>query len=125
LDFFIRRTGERKSTVISTAVGEWLKLQDHPQIRFISPIPGVRRAALADGPQVWSIAEAWTQAGESDRSVDSVARAIGLRVDQVEAALSYWADNREEIDGLIDQVHVTQETEYAAWQRRQALDSVK
>ena len=125
MDFFARRTGQRKSTVITTAVSEWLRLQDHPQIRFVTPIPGVRRAALADGPQVWSVAEAWTQSAGPERSVASVAASIGLRDDQVEAALSYWADNRDEIDTLVDQIHSCQEAEYAAWQRRRTLDSVK
>ena len=125
LDFFTRRTGERKSTVISTAVSEWLRLQDHPQIRFVTPVPGIRRAALVDGPEVWSVAEAWAQAAGPDRTVALVAEATGLRPDQVEAALSYWADNREEIDTLVDQIHAAQDAEHAAWQRRRALDLVK
>jgi len=110
---------------VSTAVSEWLRLQDHPRIHFVSPVPGVRRAALVDGPQVWSVAEAWLQAGAASRSVDSVAQAVGLRSDQVEAALSYWADNRDEIDGLIEQIHLAQASEYAAWQRRRALDGLR
>ena len=125
LDSFARRTGEKKSAVVSQAVSEWLRLQNHSRIHFVTPIAGVRRAALVDGPQVWTVAEAWTQAGGSERSVDSVAETIGLRSDQVEAALSYWADNRDEIDGLIDQIHLAQADEYAAWQRRRALDVMR
>ena len=125
LDSFTKRSGGRKSAVVSTAVSEWLRLQDHPRIHFVSPVPGVRRAALVDGPQVWSVAEAWLQAGAASRSVDSVAQAVGLRSDQVEAALSYWADNRDEIDGLIEQIHLAQASEYAAWQRRRALDGLR
>jgi hypothetical protein len=118
------RTGTRKSTVISTAVSEWLRLKSHPQIRFVEPVPGERRAALADGPEVWSIAEAWLQHEESERNVDQVAESTGLRPDQVESALSYWADNRAEIDGLVSRIHAAQEEVFAAWQRRQALDAL-
>jgi len=40
----------------------------------------------------------------------------------VEAALSYWADNRAEIDDLIAQIQQAQDEGFEAWQRRQALD---
>ncbi|MCL1838038.1 MAG: hypothetical protein FWG47_01805 [Propionibacteriaceae bacterium] len=125
LTAFTARTGVPKSTVMSTAISEWLRLQGHPRIHFVSPIPGARRAALVDGPQVWSVAEAWMQSSGTDRSVESVAEVTGLRLDQVEAALSYWADNRDEIDTLLGQIHAAQEEEYAAWQRRKALDLLK
>ena len=110
---------------MSVAVSEWLRIQEHPRIHFMSPTPGVRRAALVDGPQVWSVAEAWIQASGPGRSVKSVAQTIGLRPDQVEAALSYWADNRDEIDSLIKQIHAAQAEEHAKWQRRQALDDMR
>jgi hypothetical protein len=121
---YLRRTGARQSTVIGTAVSEWLRLAAHPRIRFTEPVPGERRAALVDGPEVWTVAEAWQQHAGPDRNVTAVAASIGLRPDQVEAALAYWADNREEIDGLIDRIHTAQEEAYDAWQRRQALDTL-
>ena len=122
LDAYVRRVRGHKSTVIAQAVDEWLRLQAHPQIRFVTPVAGMRRAALVDGPEVWSVAEAWLQFRESDRTVAAVAEATGLRTGQVEAALSYWADNRDEIDGVIDFIHEQQAAEYEAWCRRQALD---
>jgi len=113
-----------KSSVISLAVDEWLRLQVHPDIRFVTPVPGVRRAALVDGPEVWSVAEAWLQYPEAERCVQSVAQAIGLRPDQVESALSYWADNRSEIDDLIAQIQQAQADGCAAWERRQELNQL-
>lgn len=124
LGAYIRRAGTRKSTVIATAVSEWLRLKNHPQIRFVEPAPGERRAALTDGPEVWSVAEAWLQHTGSDRDVTTVAASTGLRADQVESALSYWADNRSEIDQLVARIHAAQEEAFAAWQRRQALDTL-
>ncbi|MCL2090526.1 MAG: hypothetical protein FWH11_04775 [Micrococcales bacterium] len=120
---YVTRTGATKSSVISVAVGEWLRLQGHPRIRFVEPVPGERRAALVDGPQVWTVAEAWLQHGEG-RTVDQVAESTGLRTDQVEAALAYWADNRDEIDALVVRVHTAQEEAFAAWQRRRDLDAL-
>jgi hypothetical protein len=110
--------------VISEAVSEWLRVRKHSRIRFVEPVPGERRAALTDGPEIWSIAQAWLQNAGPDRSVETVAGVIGLRPDQIAAALDYWADNRDEIDGLLSRVQATQEAEYAAWQRRRALDSI-
>jgi hypothetical protein len=128
LDAFTSRTGATKSSVISTAVSEWLRLQGHRRIRFVEPVPGERRAALVDGPQVWTVAEAWTHYGgevsPDNRTVAALAETAGLRADQVEAALGYWADNREEIDSLIERVHAAQEEAFASWCRRRELDAV-
>ena len=123
LETYTSRTGVTKSFVISTSVSEWLRLQGHPRIRFVEPVPGERRAALVDGPQVWTIAEAWAQHGQ-ERTVAAVAASTGLRPDQVESALVYWADNRDEIDSLVARVHAAQEEAFAAWQRRRELDTV-
>ncbi|MDR1798949.1 MAG: hypothetical protein LBR19_03555 [Bifidobacteriaceae bacterium] len=120
----VARTGQTKSHVISLAVDEWLRLQGHPRIRFVEPVPGERRAALVDGPEVWSVAEAWIQNAGPDRTAAMVAATIGLRTDQVEAALAYWADNRDEIDGLVTRVQADQEAAFLSWQRRQALEAV-
>jgi hypothetical protein len=120
---YVTRTGATKSGVISVAVGEWLRLQGHPRIRFVEPVPGERRAALVDGPQVWTVAEAWLQ-HEEGRTVDQVAASTGLRADQVEAALTYWADNRDEIDALVARIQAAQEEAFAAWQRRRDLDAL-
>jgi hypothetical protein len=61
---------------------------------------------------------------KAERSVEVVAAATGLRPDQVEAALSYWADNRQEIDSLIARIQAAQDEAYAAWQRLRDLNSV-
>ncbi|MDR2565477.1 MAG: hypothetical protein LBC97_05335 [Bifidobacteriaceae bacterium] len=125
LEAHTRRTGATRSGVISVAVAEWLRLQGHPRVRFVEPVPGERRAALVDGPEIWSVAEAWLQHRAPDRSVSLVAEATGLRPDQVEAALAYWADNREEIDALVARIQAEQEAAFSAWERRRELDHVR
>jgi hypothetical protein len=121
LESYVKRTGATRSSVISLAVSEWLRLRNHPRIRFVEPVPGERRAALTDGPEVWSVIEAWLQHESSERSVALVAESTGLRLDQVETALAYWADNRREIDSLIDRLQAAQAEEFASWQRRRAV----
>jgi hypothetical protein len=119
---YTRRTGATRSRVIGTALGEWLRTERHPQIRFVEPAPGERRASVAGGPEVWSVAEAWLQHPEGERTVDQVALTLGLRPGQVEAALAYWADNREEIDSLVARIHAAQDEAFAAWERRREID---
>lgn len=99
-------------------------MQAHPGVVFVSTVTGERRAALASGPQVWTVAESWTQHGKQERTPAAVADVLGLTVADVEAALAYWVDFRDEIDGLIARQHDSQDEALAAWERRRALDSV-
>ena len=106
------------------AVAEWLRMQAHPGIVFVTAGGGDRLAALAVGPQVWTVAEAWLQHGKDERTAAVVADAVGLTAADVEIALAYWADYRDEIDGLIARHHVSQDEALAAWERRRMLDAV-
>ena len=112
---------QSKSSVINTAVDEWLRMQDHPRVRFVGIETGERRAALIDGPQVWTVAEFWLAHDPTQRTAATVADAVGIPVSMVEAALAYWADYRDEIDDVLDRHRVAQDEALAAWERRQAL----
>ena len=121
---YARRTGTKKSTVVVGAVREWLRMQAHPGIVFLTTLGGERRAALAAGPQVWSVAESWLQHAASERNATEVAEVLGLSEPEVETALSYWAEHRTEIDELIARHHFEQDAALSAWERRRALDVV-
>jgi hypothetical protein len=124
LSSYARRTGTKKSTVVVRAVREWLRMQAHPGIVFLTTVDGERRAALAAGPQVWTVAESWLQHDPADRSAEVVAEAVGLAVADVERALAYWAEYRDEIDTIVSQHHSEQDEAVAAWERRRALDEL-
>lgn len=47
---YVHRTGQTKSSVINTAVDEWLHMQDHRRIGFVSIETGERRAASCRRP---------------------------------------------------------------------------
>ena len=96
----------------------------HPGIVFVKTVTGERRAAVAVGPQVWSIAEAWQQHPAGQRNPADVAATLGLTERDVQTALAYWAEYRDEIDQLIDRHHADQDDALAAWERRRALDAV-
>lgn len=120
---YVSQTGQRKSSVINTAVDEWLRMQAHPRIRFVAIETGERRATLVDGPQVWTVAESWLAHDPAERTAKIIADAVGIAAGLVEAALAYWADYRQEIDGIIERHRAAQDEALAAWERRQALKS--
>lgn len=119
---YARQTGAKKSNVVVGAVGEWLRMQAHPGIVFVVASNGDRRAALAAGPQVWTVAQAWLQHDQAGRTATVVADALGLTARAVETALAYWADYRNEIDELIERHRASQNEALAAWERRRALN---
>jgi hypothetical protein len=121
---YARRSGVKKSTVVIGALREWLRMEAHPGIVFVKTVTGERRAALAAGPQVWTVAEAWQQHPAGDRNPAEVAATLGLAERDVETALAYWAEFRDEIDHLVDRHHTDQDDALAAWERRRALDAV-
>jgi hypothetical protein len=121
---YARRSGAKKSTVVVGAVREWLRMQAYPGIVFVTTLTGERRAALAVGPQVWTVAESWLQHDKDERTAAVVADALGLSVVDIETALAYWADYRDEIDELVERHHASQDAALAAWERRRALDAV-
>ncbi len=98
--------------------------QANPRIVFVTTNTGERRAALVSGPQVWTVAEAWRQHLPEERTSDIVADALGLPVVDVEAALTYWADYRDEIDRLIENHEADADAALRAWERRQALPDI-
>lgn len=121
---YARRIGAKKSTVVVRALREWLRMEAHPGVVYVKTVTGERRAALASGPQVWTVAEAWQQHPSRQRSPAEVAATLGLAIRDVDTALAYWAEYRDEIDDLIDQHHASQDEALAAWERRRALDAV-
>lgn len=121
---YAHTVGRTRSSVINMAVDEWLRMQAHPRIRFVTIETGERRAILADGPAVWTVAEAWLQHEPEDRTVSEMSVVTGLSEAAIDAALAYWADYREEIDAEVERQHVAQDEALAAWERRRALDAV-
>jgi hypothetical protein len=121
---YARQAGAKKSTVVVSAVREWLRMQTHPAVVFVATVTGERRAALLVGPHVWTVAEAWLQHDKEGRTATVVAEALGLTAADVENALAYWADFPDEIDDLISRHQASQDEALAAWERRRALDEV-
>lgn len=97
-------------------------MQAHPRISFVA-VGSERRAALVDGPQVWTVAEAWLAHPARFRDAATVADAVGLSIADVEAALLYWAEYRDEIDSTVEREHEAQDRALAVWRDRRRLES--
>jgi hypothetical protein len=123
LSAFAGRTGEKKATVVVHAVDEWLRMQAHPRIRFVTRWDGERQAALMTGPEIWTVIECWLQQEPHERTPEIVAECSGQPIDNVAAALSYYAEYTAEFDGQLARHWAAADEAEAAWLRRRALDA--
>lgn len=116
-----RRTHRSKSELAKTLLEEGLRMEAHPGIVF-RPGPAGRRAGLAAGPDVWELVGALRGATDSgDALIKRIARDLALTPSQVQDALGYYAEFREEIDRWIEEQDAEAKQAFAAWQREQAL----
>lgn len=88
-------------------IEEWVRLQDHPGIRFVDG-PAGRRAALVGGPDVWEVIDA---ARAFDFDAAAITQAYPwLSKAHLDAARSYAAGFSDEIDAQIrDNRYVAEE----------------
>jgi hypothetical protein len=121
----LRETARRQHVALSKLaerlIDEGLRTEAHPMVIF-RPGPGGRRPVLVGGPEVVDVVDAIVggdvPVGER-RS--RAAELLNVSESAVDAALAYYADFTEEIDGLlVERARRADEVE-AAWQRQRAL----
>ena len=116
-----RKSGQSRSAVAKRFLEEGLRMERHPGIMF-RPGPAGRRPALVDGPDVWVLGRLireWESLQED--MVESIADEMALRADQVQAAVRYYNEFREEIDGWLDRLDAEADKAEAEWRRRRGL----
>ena len=117
-----RRRGVPKARAAERLIDEGLRMADHPGIAFRDG-PSGRRAALAGGPDVWEVVE--TLRGSEmtgEAAIEAAAQWGGLTPAQVQLAVRYYGDFREEIDERIDANRREAERLRETWERaREAL----
>ena len=121
LEAYVAQQGDTRSAVVSRALDEWIRVQNHPGLRFVTLPNGERTVALERGPEVWTVAEAWVMADSATRSVEETAYVTGLTVAEVQTALRYYAEFQGEIDAEMARVWRAQELEQAAWERLRGI----
>jgi|SRR5580700_1413669 hypothetical protein len=118
LDVGARRRGEAKARTAERLIDEGLRMEDHPGIVFRDG-PAGRRAALAGGPDVWQVVQAYKEFGSGEGAIAGAAEWGNLSPAQVNVALRYYGDFSEEVDERIAYNREEAERQYAAWQRTQ------
>jgi uncharacterized protein (DUF433 family) len=94
-------------------------MEDHPSIVFRDG-PAGRRAALAAGPDVWEVIETIKGTGlTGEQAIAATAQWGNLTHAQVDAAVRYYADFREEVDERVAVNRQEAELQRAAWERAQ------
>ena len=91
--------GENDSERYRRIIEEWVRLQEHPGIRFVDG-PAGRRAALVGGPDVWEIIDT-ARAHEFDGAAILEAHPW-LSAELLEIATRYSDCFPDEIDALIE-----------------------
>jgi hypothetical protein len=109
------RMGQPRSRVAEQLIDEGIRLREFPGIVFRSGPTG-RRAALADGPDVWEVIRGLKQAGSGKGDpVQVLMASSNLREDQIRLAAGYYSAYPDEVDARI------REDEEAAARLRELL----
>jgi uncharacterized protein (DUF433 family) len=97
-------------------IEEGLREDEHPVVYFREGAAGRRPALL--GSRL-DIADVIATIRQNDNSVAEAAEYLQIPVDQVEAALRYYADFKTEVDAWLAHVEAIAERERDRWRRRQ------
>ena len=109
-------TGQTASALAVRFIEEGLRTAAHPFVVFMDR-PSGRRAMLA-GTRL-TVADVVVTA-KAAGSAEEAATSLNLPLWRVRAALSYYADFREEIDAEIERDRQISEREAARWRREQS-----
>jgi uncharacterized protein (DUF433 family) len=117
LDAEADAVGESRNALADRLLGEALRVERHPLIRFHQGAAG-RRQSLVTGTRLY-VHQVIATLRASDGDVDEAATYLGLSVRQVRAALDYYADFCDEVDADATAAQRVEATERDRWERQQ------
>jgi hypothetical protein len=113
--------GATPSGLAQRLVDEGLRMQDHPGVVFKDGASG-RRAALANGPDIWEAVKFLREIDErGEDAVDAAAEVFNLPTTKIRAAMRYYGEYAEEIDAEIEAADAESEAAERAWLAAQEL----
>lgn len=119
LDSLAKRVGESRNALVDRILGEAIRTEPHPLIRFHSGATG--RRPLLVGTRLY-VHQVIATLRDSGGNIEEAADYLGIQPSQVRAALAYYADFPDEVDADADASHQLEREERARWERqRQAL----
>jgi uncharacterized protein (DUF433 family) len=117
LDAEAEVAGESRNALADRLLGEALRVERHPLIRFHQGAAG-RRQPLVAGSRLY-VHQVIGTLRTGDGDVDEAAGYLGLTARQVRAALDYYADFRDEVDADAEAARRVEATERDRWERQQ------
>jgi uncharacterized protein (DUF433 family) len=117
LDAEAAMVGETRNALADRLLGEALRVERHPLIRFRQGAAG-RRQPLVTGTRL-AVYQVISTLRASDGDVDEAARYLGVAVRQVRAALEYYADFPDEVDADAEAARTIEAAERDRWERQQ------
>ncbi len=119
LDDRARELSESRNSLAERLLDEGLRTERHPLIVFRAGGSGRRRPALIGTRlYVWQIIDT---VRASSNSVSDAAKYLGLPEHHVRAAIDYYADFREEVDGYRAEEHEFERRERERSERSQRV----
>lgn len=109
------------STLAERLIDEGLRMEAHPMVAFRDG-PGGRRPVLVGGPEVSDVIGALVGGDVTvGQRRSRAAELLVITEEKVDAALAYYADYTDEIDGLVaDRARLADDAE-ASWRRQREL----
>ena len=111
-----REVGSPQAALAERYIDEGMRMDEHPAIYFRDGGSGRRPAVLGARLDVAQIIETLRQ---NANSIEETADYLDLSPAQVDAAVRYYADYKDEIDAWLDQSRGIAERERDLWRRRQ------
>lgn len=113
-----RRRNIEESELARTLLDEALRREKHPGIVFRATAVGREAAIEGRRLYVWQVMQTvWSSGGD----VDQAAQFLGLRSDQVRAAIGYCAEYRDEIEALVTLNQEESERYRQEWERQREV----
>jgi len=95
------QSGEPIVRLAQRYIGEGMRLDRHPGIIFRDG-PAGRRPVVIGGPDVWEVIAAARSASErGEELVRALAERIGVPVEKIRIAVSYYGEYPDEVDRFI------------------------
>lgn len=109
--------GESRNALAERLLGEAVRLQRHPLVRFHHGAAG-RRQALVVGTRLY-VHQVMSTLRACDNNIDTTAEYLGVMPRQVGAALDYYAEFADDVDQDAAVAQRVAADERARWDRRQ------
>ncbi|MHB8059569.1 MAG: DUF433 domain-containing protein [Gaiellaceae bacterium] len=103
---------ESRNALVERYIAEGVQMDEHPEIYFRAGALGRRAALIGTRLDVWQVMETVRNSGNS---VAQAAEYLNLSPAKVEAAVRYYAVNKEEVDRVADREIAASDRVEAAW----------